>query len=190
EAAGRVDIYPASTCARVVASGGCAPNPPPADPLPAGGPQKGRPGGGRAGTLRPPAPPPDLEASHPPLRGGAGIASTPCYMRYHFQIPSLEVATFRLAVGGLVDRPLSLSMDDMRKMPSQTMVVTLECAGNGRALFEPAINGEQWNLGAVSTAEWTGVPLTELLDRVGVRNDAREVLFRGADLGLVDGHSS
>jgi DMSO/TMAO reductase YedYZ molybdopterin-dependent catalytic subunit len=66
-------------------------------------------------------------------------------------------------------------------LPSQTLVVTLECAGNGRALFRPPIEGEKWNLGAVSTAEWTGVPLTEILDRAGVRQGAREVLFKGAD---------
>jgi DMSO/TMAO reductase YedYZ molybdopterin-dependent catalytic subunit len=67
------------------------------------------------------------------------------------------------------------------------MVVTLECAGNGRSLFQPPITGEKWNLGAVSTAEWTGVPLVEVLDRAGVKSSAQEVLFRGADGGTVDG---
>jgi DMSO/TMAO reductase YedYZ molybdopterin-dependent catalytic subunit len=74
-------------------------------------------------------------------------------------------------------------------MPSETLVVTLECAGNGRTLFNPPIEGEKWNLGAVSTAEWTGVRLSEVLDRAGVRNSAREVLFRGADGGCVDGRA-
>src|SRR3989442_6817706 len=110
------------------------------------------------------------------------------YVRNHFHIPNLDAATFRLSLGGLVDRPLALSMEDLRKMPSQTMVVTLECAGNGRSLFQPPIEGEKWNLGAVSTAEWTGVPLAEVLDRVGVRSGATEVLFCGADVGPVDGH--
>ena len=50
-------------------------------------------------------------------------------------------------------------------MPSQTLVATLECAGNGRSMFEPQVDGEQWRLGAVSTAEWTGVPLVEVLER-------------------------
>jgi DMSO/TMAO reductase YedYZ molybdopterin-dependent catalytic subunit len=72
-------------------------------------------------------------------------------------------------------------------MPAQSMVITLECAGNGRTLFDPPVPGEKWNLGAVSTAEWTGVPLVEVLDRAGVRSEAREVLFRGADGGAVDG---
>ncbi len=52
-------------------------------------------------------------------------------------------------------------------MPSQTLVATLECAGNGRSMFSPPVDGEQWRLGAVSTAEWTGVPLVEVLDRAG-----------------------
>ena len=68
-------------------------------------------------------------------------------------------------------------------MRSQTLVATLECAGNGRSTFDPPVDGEQWQLGAVSTAEWTGVPLVEVLDRAGAQRDAREVVFRGADRG-------
>ncbi len=67
--------------------------------------------------------------------------------------------------------------------------MTLECAGNGRTLFNPPIDGEKWNLGAVSTAEWTGVPLAEILDRAGVRRGAHEVVFRGADGGDVAGRA-
>jgi len=111
------------------------------------------------------------------------------YIRNHFQIPKLDPASFRLTVGGLVGQPQSLSLDDLRSMRSQTLVVTLECAGNGRSLFRPAIEGEKWNLGAVSTAEWTGVPLAEILDRAGVQPGARELLFRGADGGTSAGDS-
>lgn len=81
----------------------------------------------------------------------------------------------------------SLSLRDLHTLPSQSRIVTLECAGNGRTLFQPPIEGEKWNLGAVSTAEWTGVPLREVLDRAGVRPGALEVLFRGADGGTVEG---
>ena len=84
---------------------------------------------------------------------------------------------------------LSLSLRDLHNMRSQSVIVTLECAGNGRTLFDPPIEGEKWNLGAVSTAEWTGVPLVEALDRAGIRTGAREVLFRGADGGQMEGHS-
>src|SRR5581483_7022985 len=102
-------------------------------------------------------------------------------------IPALDPADWRLQVGGLVDEPLRLSLADLRAMRSQTLVATLECAGNGRTLYEPPIDGEQWDLGAVSTAEWTGVPLVEVLDRARPRASAQTVLFRGADQGAVDG---
>jgi DMSO/TMAO reductase YedYZ molybdopterin-dependent catalytic subunit len=71
-------------------------------------------------------------------------------------------------------------------MPSYTLTATLECAGNGRSHFEPPIDGEPWRLGAVSTAEWTGVRLAEVLDRAGPLPSAAEVVFRGADTGAVD----
>ena len=72
-------------------------------------------------------------------------------------------------------------------MRSETQVVTLECAGNGRWRFSPPVEGERWEFGAVSTAEWTGVPLIEVLDRAGLKSSAREVVFRGPDGGNVDG---
>jgi DMSO/TMAO reductase YedYZ molybdopterin-dependent catalytic subunit len=88
----------------------------------------------------------------------------------------------------LVERPLSLTWRDITRMPSQSKLVTLECAGNGRSKFTPRTPGEQWNLGAVSTAEWTGVPLVEVLNRAGLKPDGRYIVFRGGDRGTVDGH--
>ena len=64
--------------------------------------------------------------------------------------------------------------------------MTLECAGNNRNFLEPKVKGVQWGLGAVGTAEWTGVPLLVLLDRAVVRSNAREVIFEGADCGMLD----
>jgi DMSO/TMAO reductase YedYZ molybdopterin-dependent catalytic subunit len=92
-------------------------------------------------------------------------------------------------VDGLVERPLALSLRDLHNMRSQSLVVTLECAGNGRSLLKPPVAGEPWGLGAVSTAEWTGVPLVEVLDRAGIKAEAREMVFRGADGGTVDGRT-
>src|SRR5207249_3503075 len=123
------------------------------------------------------------------LIGGVVMPNAHFYVRNHFPMPRLDPSTWRLAVGGLVDRPLSLSLRELGTMRSETRVVTLECAGNGRTLLDPPTDGEKWNLGAVSTAEWTGAPLVEVLDRAGVRTGAREVLFRGADGGTLDGHS-
>ncbi|HZZ36480.1 MAG TPA: sulfite oxidase, partial [Caulobacteraceae bacterium] len=109
------------------------------------------------------------------------------YLRNHFDIPRLESERYRLEVGGLVERPLSLSVRDLRNLHAESLVVTLECAGNGRSLFDPAVPGEVWGLGAVSTAEWTGVPLSEVLDRAGVRSGATDLTFQGADGGPVEG---
>jgi DMSO/TMAO reductase YedYZ molybdopterin-dependent catalytic subunit len=103
------------------------------------------------------------------------------YQRNHCGIPKLDAEAFRLAVRGLVERPLSLSLRDLHQLPSRDLMVTLECAGNGRADFEPPIEGEKWQHGAVSTAEWTGVSLATVLDRAGVKPGARAVVFRGAD---------
>jgi DMSO/TMAO reductase YedYZ molybdopterin-dependent catalytic subunit len=109
------------------------------------------------------------------------------YMRNNFGMPNLDAAAFGLRIGGLVERAQSFTLRDLQNMRSKTQVVTLECAGNGRALFERPTEGEKWGLGAVSTAEWTGVPLVEILDRAGVKQGAKDVLFRGADGGIVDG---
>jgi len=131
----------------------------------------------------------NCETSIPALMGGVVMPNPRFYVRNHFKIPKLAPSGWRLNVVGLVERPLSLSLRDLVKMPSQTHFVTLECAGNGRSLLSPRVKGEQWNLGAVSTAEWTGVPLAEVLDRAGVKSDATEIVFRGADTGTPDEYS-
>ena len=109
------------------------------------------------------------------------------YVRNHFGIPDLDPATWRLDVGGLAGRPRSLSLAELRAMPSRTVVATIECAGNGRCALDPAVPGEPWGLGAVGTAAWTGVPLTDVLEAAAPQPSAREVVFRGADSGQVAG---
>jgi len=128
----------------------------------------------------------NCETSLPALIGGMVMPNARFYVRNHFPVPRLDPSSWRLNVAGLVERPLSLSLRDLMKMPSQTQFMTLECAGNGRSLLSPRVNGEQWNFGAVSTAEWTGVPLAEVLERAGIKAEAREVVFRGADGGKLD----
>ncbi len=187
--AGSLDIYPASTCARVVASGGCGAAMPVSELVPALDPEEACQQAMEAGLVVHRAHPLNCETSIPALVGGVVMPNARFYVRNHFQIPNLDPVTFRLTVGGLVERPLSLNLRDLHNLRSQTLIATLECAGNGRTLFQPSIEGEKWNLGAVSTAEWTGVPLAEVLDRAGVRTGAREVLFRGADGGTLDDHS-
>ena len=109
------------------------------------------------------------------------------YLRNHFAIPALDETCWRLTVGGAVQHRLAYSLRDLRRMRSHTQTVTLECAGNNRAALDPKVPGEQWRLGAVSTAEWTGVSLVDVLERAVPARQAREVLFRGADVGHVDG---
>ncbi len=130
----------------------------------------------------------NCETSIPALIGGV-MPSARFYVRNHFPVPALDASSWRLDVSGLVERPLSLSLRDLRNLGSQRRVVTLECAGNGRSFLSPPVEGEKWGLGAVSTAEWTGVPLVEVLDRAGVKTAAREIVFRGADRGNVSGRS-
>lgn len=109
------------------------------------------------------------------------------YVRNHFSTPVLDPARWQLRVCGFVRRPLLLGLRDLVNLPAQSQTVTLECAGNGRKFLTPTVGGEQWTLGAVSTAEWTGVPLADVLDRAGVKSGALEVVFRGAD-GPTNGH--
>ncbi len=106
------------------------------------------------------------------------------YIRSHFSAPKLDLANYRLRINGAVRNPLSLSYDQLRDMPSQTHVATLECAGNGRVFLIPQVSGAQWELGAVGNAQWTGVPLRDLLERAGLEADACEVVLEGADRGM------
>jgi len=187
---GSVEIHPASTCVRVVASGGCGLEIPTSDEVPALDPEEACQRAIDAGLVVHRAHPLNCETSIPALIGGVVMPNAHFYVRNHFQIPVLDPTTWRLTVSGLVDRPLTLSLRDIHRLPSQTLAVTLECAGNGRALLDPPVEGEKWELGAVSTAEWTGVPLVEVLDRAGAKASAQEVVFRGADVGAVDGRGT
>jgi len=105
------------------------------------------------------------------------------YVRNHYDVPKLDARSYRLEVKGLVRRPLTLSLDDLRKLSATTRPLTLECAGNGRAMLNPKQKGVQWELGAVSTAEWSGVPLAAVLEMAGVAEEAVEVILDGADRG-------
>jgi DMSO/TMAO reductase YedYZ molybdopterin-dependent catalytic subunit len=123
----------------------------------------------------------NCEAQLSTMVGGVVMSNANFYIRNHFPAPAVDANGWRLQVSGLVDRPLSLSLNDLLNMRAETMTVTLECAGNGRSFLKPAVDGEQWGLGAVSTAEWTGVPLGEVLRQAGVDPSARELVMRGAD---------
>jgi DMSO/TMAO reductase YedYZ molybdopterin-dependent catalytic subunit len=108
------------------------------------------------------------------------------YVRTHFPIPKIDKDAWWLHVEGEVEKPFAINYEELVELDSLTVPVTLECAGNNRNFLEPKVKGVQWGLGAVSTAEWTGVPLSALLDRAIVRPNAREVILEGADHGTLD----
>ncbi|THF70298.1 sulfite oxidase [Deinococcus sp. Arct2-2] len=108
------------------------------------------------------------------------------YVRSHFPVPQLDAAEWRLEVGGLTEQPLCLSLADLEAMTPRTLTATLECAGNSRSFLRPKVEGVAWELGAVSTAEWTGVPLAAVLERAGVLPGAVEVVLCGADRGCLE----
>ena len=107
------------------------------------------------------------------------------FVRSHFPVPALDANTWRLKLDGLVANAGELSFEELRKMPSRTVTMALECAGNSRIFLSPKVLGLQWELGAVGNAEWTGVPLAEVLRRAGVKPGAKEVILEGADTGEI-----
>lgn len=115
---------------------------------------------------------------------------TPTGMHYtlvHYDIPLVDDSAWRLTVDGAVTRPLSFSLAELRQRPARSLLVTLECAGDGRALLRPRPISQPWLTGAVGTAEWQGTPLRPLLEEAGLAESAVEVLFTGLDHGFEGG---
>ena len=108
------------------------------------------------------------------IRGIDGVftPSDEFFTTQHYGHPEIDTATYRLRVSGLVDRPLSLSLADLRAMPSRNLVFGFECSGN-----RGPVNGLS------SNGRWRGVPLRAVLERAGVQAEAREFVFFGADHG-------
>jgi DMSO/TMAO reductase YedYZ molybdopterin-dependent catalytic subunit len=103
------------------------------------------------------------------------------FVRTHVYVPRVVLADWRLRVDGEVTRTLTLTFDDLRQLPSVELVSVLECAGNGRAFYEPSMPGLQWTTGAVGNGRWRGVRLADVLKRAGVKRTATEILLGGAD---------
>ncbi len=106
------------------------------------------------------------------------------YLLIHYDIPEVNAEKWRLKIGGLVGKRLELRLEDIQKRPRRTMPVTMECAGNGRALFAPRRISQPWLLEAIGTAEWTGTPLCAILQEAGVSDSAVEIVFTGLDQGV------
>lgn len=118
---------------------------------------------------------------------GLRYSVTPTGMHYllvHYDIPEVNANEWRLNIEGLVSKPLRLTVADIKKRPARTMAVTMECAGNGRALFAPRRISQPWLNEAIGTAEWTGAPLRDILEEAGLLRDAVDVVFTGLDRGV------
>ena len=104
------------------------------------------------------------------------------FVRNHMHEPSeLDAGDWRLTVGGEVEKPLTLNLAELSKIEVHSVVNTLECAGNGRALYRPQVPGIQWGKGAVGTARFSGPRLGDVLQRAGVKAGGKHVMFRGMD---------
>jgi DMSO/TMAO reductase YedYZ molybdopterin-dependent catalytic subunit len=97
---------------------------------------------------------------------------------------SLDPQGWTLRVDGEVNRALALSLEDLKRMPAVSMPLLIECGGNGRALFDPPVRGNQWERGAIGCAEWTGVRLRDVLQSAGLKPEAVYTAHYGEDIPL------
>ncbi len=106
------------------------------------------------------------------------------FVRNHGTIPVVDTATYCLSVTGMVERPLELSLADLKAMPSTTEVALLQCAGIRRtemAQVKPIPGELPWGADPIGNAKWRGVPLSTVLDEAGVQDEARHIAFKGLD---------
>jgi DMSO/TMAO reductase YedYZ molybdopterin-dependent catalytic subunit len=106
------------------------------------------------------------------------------FVRTHVYVPTVNLNDWRLNVDGEVGTALTLTMEDLRKLPSVEMVSVVECAGNGRGFIDPPVPGLQWTNGSVGNGRWRGVRLADVLKRAGIKDSGKEVLFNGADVPI------
>ncbi len=127
--------------------------------------------------------PPQLETPFSVFDEGVITPNDAFFVRYHLaDIPlSIDPDAFRVEVKGKVDRPLSLSLADLKAMEPIEIVAVNQCSGNSRGFFEPRVAGGQLANGAMGNARWRGAPLKAVLDRAGVQASARQVVFDGLD---------
>lgn len=107
------------------------------------------------------------------------------FVRCHTYTPEpVKLDEWRLKLDGVVNQPLTLALDDLKKMPRVELVGVLECAGNGRSFYQPRVAGAQWAFGGVGNAKWTGVRLRDVLQKAGLKDSAQVILFDGADVPI------
>jgi DMSO/TMAO reductase YedYZ molybdopterin-dependent catalytic subunit len=107
------------------------------------------------------------------------------FVRQHIPRPTVNAESFRLALGGRVEKPMEFTLADIQKLPQHTVAATLECTGDGRGFFRPRVPGVQWMRGAIGNAEWTGPRLSDVLKLAGADLEAPYVTVNGADVGPI-----
>jgi DMSO/TMAO reductase YedYZ molybdopterin-dependent catalytic subunit len=110
------------------------------------------------------------------------------FVRYHLSdIPEVKADTWRLSIGGEgANGEASFTFDELRQFPAAEVAAVCQCSGNRRGLFEPHVPGVEWGYGAMGCARWKGVRLKDMLDRVGLKSEAIEIVVAGTDKGAVD----
>jgi len=110
------------------------------------------------------------------------------FVRYHLShIPEIDAAQWRLTIGGDgANSESDLKLDDLKKMPAFEIVAVNQCSGNRRGLFHPHVAGVEWGYGAMGCARWKGARLKDILDKVGLRKEAIEIVLKGADRPAFD----
>jgi DMSO/TMAO reductase YedYZ molybdopterin-dependent catalytic subunit len=109
------------------------------------------------------------------------------FVRSHYETPEIDMSSWRLTLGGCVERPVEWTWEQIESMPRRSVFATMECAGNGRSFLKSRVEGVQWTAGAVGHAEWGGVPLRYVLELAGLTQQANEIVFYGADSGAEHG---
>lgn len=127
--------------------------------------------------------PPQLETPFAIFNDGPLTPNNAFFVRYHLAgIPyDLDPDKFTLEIKGKVDKPLRLSLKDIRKLKPIELVAVNQCSGNSRGFFNPRVAGGQLGNGAMGCARWHGVPLKTVLDMAGVQAGAKQVTFNGMD---------
>jgi DMSO/TMAO reductase YedYZ molybdopterin-dependent catalytic subunit len=105
------------------------------------------------------------------------------FVRYHLSnIPEVDANTYEIEVGGEgANGQTEITFDDLKKMPSYEVTAVNQCSGNRRGLSNPHVAGVEWGYGAMGCARWKGARLKDVLNRVGLKPDAIEIAFNGAD---------
>ena len=132
--------------------------------------------------------PPQLETPFSVFNESVITPNDAFFVRYHLAgIPlDIDPDKFTVEVNGKVDKPLKLSLAEIKKMPSIEIVAVNQCSGNSRGFFEPRVAGGQLANGAMGNARWKGVPLKTVLDKAGVQQGAKQVVFGGMDGPVMD----